>query len=189
VEWKTLKVFGAARVLAMLWLTGALLTTSGGTVMAQSNGSDSRASLVGAWAAQVTLRDCATNAPLGPSFNSLVSFHRGGTLSESPGSLAFAIGQRSSGHGSWARQHGRTFSQRIVALILFDTGPNLPGTPGFDPNKPVSPGFFAGWQTVSHTVQLTDADHFESTGTNAFYKANGELYRTGCSTAIGQRFD
>ena len=67
----------------MLWLTGALLTTSGGTVMGQSNDSDSRASLVGAWAVQVTLRDCATNAPLGPSFNSLVSFHRSGTLSES----------------------------------------------------------------------------------------------------------
>ena len=45
-----------------------------------------------------------------------------------------------------------------------------------------------GWQTVSHTVQLTDADHLASSGTNAFYKTNGELYRTGCSTSIGQRF-
>jgi len=189
MEWKTLKVLGGgARAVTMFWLAGALLTTSGGTVMAQSNTSDSQANLVGAWVVQVTLRDCATNAPLGPSFNSLVTFHRGGTLSESPGTLAFAIGQRSSGHGNWARQHARTYSQRMVALLLFNTDPNLPGTPGFDPNKPVSPGFFAGWQIVSHTVQLTDADHLASSGTNAFYKTNGELYRTGCSTSTGQRF-
>ena len=183
MEWKTSNVHCGVRVMALL--TGALLTTSG-TALAKSN--DSQASLVGAWAVQVTLRDCATNAPLGPSFNSLVSFHRGGTLSESPGSLAFAIGQRSSGHGSWAGRQGRTFSQRMVALLLFNTDPNLPGTPGFDPSKPISPGFFAGWQTISHTVQLTDADHLASSGTNAFYKTNGELYRSGCSTSIGQRF-
>jgi hypothetical protein len=77
----------------------------------------------------------------------------------------------------------------MVALILFDTPANLPGTPGFDPSMPVSPGFFAGWQTVTHTVNPTDADHITSAGTNAFYKLTGELYRTGCSTAIGERFE
>ena len=187
MDWKTSKVLCGARVMAVL--TGALLATSGGRVMAQSEASASQASLAGAWAVQVTLRDCQTKAPLGPSFNSLVTYHRGGTLSESPGTLAFAIGQRSSGHGHWARERGHTYSQRMVALILFDTTPNLPGTPGFDPKRPVSPGFFAGWQTVTHTVGLTDADHFTSAGSNAFYKANGELYRTGCSTALGQRFN
>ena len=77
----------------------------------------------------------------------------------------------------------------MVALILFDTPANLPGTPGFDPSKPVSPGFFAGWQTVTHTIRLTDADHLTSSGTNEFFKANGELYRTGCSTAVAERFE
>ena len=42
--------------------------------------------LAGAWSVQVTLRDCSTTAPLGPPFNSLVSFHAGGTLSESAAS-------------------------------------------------------------------------------------------------------
>jgi hypothetical protein len=73
-------------------------------------------------------------------------------------------------------------------MILFDTEPNLPGTPTFDPTRPVSPGFFAGWSTVSHTVRLTDANHISSEGTNAFYKLSGEVYRTGCSTATGERF-
>ena len=72
-------------------------------------------------------------------------------------------------------------------MLLFDTPPNLPG-PGFNPTKPVSPGFFAGWVTVTHTVRFTGLDAIESAGTNSFYKANGDLYRSGCSTATGQRF-
>jgi hypothetical protein len=92
------------------------------------------------------------------------------------------------GQGAWTRKRGHTYKQEMIALVLFDTAPNLPGTPTFDPSKPVSPGFFAGWQTVTHTVRFTDGDRIESAGTNSFYKANGELYRSGCSTAIGQRF-
>src|SRR5687767_5476590 len=94
MQWKTLKVLDRARTTTMLWLTGALLTISPGTVMAQSNNSNSQAKLVGTWVVQVTLRDCATNVPLGPPFNSLVTFHSGGTISETTASLAFAIGQR-----------------------------------------------------------------------------------------------
>jgi hypothetical protein len=76
----------------------------------------------------------------------------------------------------------------MVAIILFTTPPNLPGTPGFDPSLPVSPGFAAGWQTISHTLTLTDADHATSAGTNAFFDVDGNVYRTGCSTAVSQRF-
>ncbi|MEO5820092.1 MAG: hypothetical protein ABIT71_06265, partial [Vicinamibacteraceae bacterium] len=74
-------------------------------------------------------------------------------------------------------------------LITFDTAANLPGTPTFDPTKAITPGFFTGWSVVSHTVQLVDADHEMSAGTNQLYKADGTLYRTGCSTAVGQRFE
>jgi hypothetical protein len=116
---------------------------------------------------RVTLRDCATNAPLGPAFSSLVTFHGDGTLGESAGSLAFAPGQRSPGHGTWTRKRGHTYRQEMIALVLFDTEPNLPGTATFDPTKPVSPGFFAGWQTVSHTVRFTAVDRIASTGPTA----------------------
>jgi hypothetical protein len=53
----------------------------------------------------------------------------------------------------------------------------------------VTPGFFAGWSIVTHTPELTDADHATSSGTNEFYKADGTLYRTGCSTAVATRFE
>lgn len=188
MNWTTSKTWSLRRFAALLGLTGALLATPGGTVMAQSNASTSAAGLVGAWLGQVTLRNCSTNTPVG-TFNSLVTFHRGGTLSESAGSLAFAPEQRSSGHGIWSHQGDRTYLQSMVALIRFDTEPNLPGSPGFDPSMPISPGFFAGWATVTHTVELTPAGGLVSSGTNAFYRADGTLYRSGCSTATAQRFE
>ena len=175
--------------LRMWSLAAALFIVSTTIATAQSNESAAPTTLVGTWAVEVTLRNCATNAPIGPAFRSLVTFHRGGTLSESAASLSFAVGQRTAGHGTWASAQRHAYDQEMIALILFDTAANLPGTPGFDPTKPVTPGFFAGWQTVSHTVRLVDGDHLESEGTNAFYKANGDLYRSGCSTAVGQRFE
>lgn len=171
------------QVTGALALAGALLS-SGTHARAQS--SSSQEGLVGTWLIQVTLRNCDTNAPLG-TFNSLVSFHRGGTLTESPGNTGFAAGQRTIGHGAWTHQGASTYSQKVIALLTFDTPANLPGTPTFDPSKPVSPGFFAGWQTITHTI-TADGDTTSSSGTNAFYRADGTLYRTGCSTAIGQRF-
>lgn len=179
---------GTARALPIFLLTVAFLAVASVRAGAQSDAFAERPSLVGTWMVQVTLRDCTTSAPLGPPFNSLVTFHGDGTLSEGAASLAFAPGQRSPGHGTWTRKRGHTYRQEMIALVLFDTEPNLPGTPTFDPTKPVSPGFFAGWVTVSHTVRLTAVDQIGSTGTNGFYKTNGELYRSGCSTATGRRF-
>ena len=178
------------RTVALVTVAVALVALSGTQAVADSNESRRRG-LVGVWSVQVTLRNCVTNAPLGPAFNSLVTFHQGGTVSEAAGSLSFAPGQRSPGHGVWTREPGHTFGQSMVALILFETPANLPGTPGFDPSKPVSPGFRAGWQTVTHTITPTDADHITSAGTNAFYATSGAVdpYRTGCSTAVGQRFE
>ncbi len=170
----------------ILGLVGVLFTTSGSSLLARSNDDHDR--LTGAWSIQVTPRNCTTGLPAAPPNNSLVTFHEGGTLSESAGGVAFAAGQRSAGHGIWSQKGRRTYRQKFIALLLFDTPANLPGVPGFDPTKPISPGFFAGWQTVTHTAELIDANHLTSEGTTAFYKTDGTVYRTGCSTAVGERF-
>ena len=166
----------------------ALLLLTGSVGSAQSSNAASGQSLTGVWSVQVTLRNCDTNAPIG-SFASLVTFHRGGTASETTVSPAFAIGQRTPGMGTWEAAGHHTYEQRMIALIGFDSAPNLPGTPGFNPALPISPGFFAGWSTVTHTLEMSDANHATSSGTNAFYKADGTLYRTGCSTAESVRFE
>ena len=170
-------------------LTAALSTSPLFAAGAPQPGKGSGAQLAGAWVVEVTTRNCTTNAPTGAPFSSLVTFHGDGTISESAGGRAFAPGQRSPGHGAWTRLAGGQYSQRMIALVLFDTPANLPGTPGFDPAAPISPGFFAGWSVVEHTLRIEEDGRAVSAGTNAFYKADGTVYRTGCSTAVAQRFE
>jgi hypothetical protein len=174
--------FGA--VIGMALVVALLL---GAPASAAGQSADSSAGLVGSWLVEVTLRDCTTNQPMG-SFASLVTFHRGGTVNDSTSAPAFAIGQRTLGHGVWSHLGAQTYRQEMAALILFSTAPNLPALPGYDPSKPITPGFQAGLATVSHTVTLQDATHLSSVGTNAFYDTSGSQYRSGCSTATGQRF-
>ena len=108
--------------------------------------------------------------------------------SESAGSVAFAPGQRSPGHGAWTPKRGHTYKQEMIALVLFDTPPNLPGH-----RRSIRPSRFL---PASSRAGKPSAIRFDSrlpieiasAGTNWFYKANGELYRSGCSTATGQRF-
>jgi hypothetical protein len=150
-----------------------LLTAS----LAAAQASNSRGRTVeGVWYVEVTPLNCTTGAPAGPVINSLVTFAAGGTLVEAAGGTGFAPGQRSPGHGTWTHKGGPTYNQRFTAMILFTTSPG----PG--------PGFEAGWQTVDHTVEVIDADHIESAGTNTLYRLTGEVYRTGFSRATGERF-
>jgi hypothetical protein len=177
-----------SKQLAAIGLAGALVLATGRIGIAHSKSSESGHRLEGTWFVQVTLRDCATNTPQG-SFRSLVTFHKGGTISEGTSSPAFAIGQRGDGHGVWGQEASHTYRQRMVSLINFDTAPNLPGTPGFNPGLPITPGFFAGWSIVTHTLKMTGPDEATSAGTNEFFKADGTSYRTGCSTAQARRFE
>jgi hypothetical protein len=133
--------------------------------------------IVGVWALQVTPRDCATSAPLGPPSRALFTFHEGGTLTESPGNPGFTAGQRTSGHGVWTRTGPSSYTSRIVAAILFDSPPT-----------PTSPGFLAGWLIGSQTATITDGDHISTTGQVQFYDVNRQLYRTACASGIGERF-
>jgi hypothetical protein len=145
-----------------------------GAALAQPSGSQGR-TIEGTWYVQVIPRICATGEPVpGVSpVNSLVTFHARGTMSETAGGTGFAPGQRSPGHGMWHHEGGQTFSQKFTALINFTTVPNFQE---------------AGWQTVTQTVELIDRDTLASSGANAFYRADGTLYRSGCSTATGRRF-
>lgn len=164
------------RSVVMLSMAGALVLSAAGAASAQQSAAEGR-TVQGVWYVQVTIRDCATGVALAPPVNSLVTFAAGGTLQESVSGGGFAPGQRSNGHGTWTHTGGQTYDQRFVSMINFATGPG----PG--------PGFEAGWMKVRHTVEVIDADRIESAGSNTFYRLNGEVYRTGCSTAVGRRFE
>lgn len=164
------------RSLVVLSMSLALVLLAARAASAQQSAAQAP-TVQGVWYVQVTIRDCATGVALAPAVRSLVTFAAGGTLHESVGGGGFAPGQRSDGHGTWTHKGGQTYDQRFVAMINFATAPG----PG--------PGFEAGWIKVQHTVEVIDADHIESAGTNSFYRLNGEVYRTGCSTATATRFE
>lgn len=131
----------------------------------------------GVWGVTVTLTNCDTGAPVAPPFRSLVTFAAGGTVHESTGGLGFAPEQRSGGHGVWRQKGRRLFTQRMIALLRFETPP-----------QPPSPGFLAGWQVIDHVVTLVNSQRLTSEGTTQFFDTTGQLYRSGCSTAVGERF-
>jgi hypothetical protein len=135
--------------------------------------------LEGVWGVVTQPVDCTTNAPFGPPERGLVTYHQGGTFTESSGGLAFAPGQRSPGHGTWASTGGPTYSGRLVAMILFDTAPNTP---------PGSPGFQAGWLVATHRVTLSGPDNFTATSTVQFVNLSRSGYRSVCATRVGERF-
>jgi hypothetical protein len=135
--------------------------------------------LQGVWGVITQPVNCTTNTPFGPPERGLVTYHEGGTFTESSGGLAFAPGQRSNGHGSWAATGGLTYTGRLVAMILFETPPNTP---------PGSPGFQAGWLVATHRVTLSGPDSFTATATVQFVDPTRNVYRHVCATRVGERF-
>ena len=165
---------------AIVALTAALVIGVSVRSSAQDDRDSSSRGLRGTWWVQVTtFADCASRTPL-ISFSALLTFAAGGTMTGTTTNPGFAIGQRSSDHGVWARQRApHTFKASSAALILFTTQPNFPATPGFR----------AGSQRLDQTIALTDPDHFTSDAVTTFFDATGQQYRLGCAAAIGERFE
>ena len=156
-----------------LTLAVALIFSSGHSARAQSE--QSAKGLEGTWRVTVTQRVCPAGPPLGPPFQSLLAFARGGTLSGTTASSAFLPGQRSTDFGSWSKA-GRAYSALSEAFIIFSGSP-----------------FTQGSQTIRHSISLTDDENgFADIASVQFLDANGNpvaptAMAPGCATAIGQR--
>jgi hypothetical protein len=135
--------------------------------------------LEGVWGVVTQERNCATNAPLGPTTRALVTYHADGTVTESRYIPVFAPGQLSEGHGIWSHGGGQTFNGRVVTMVQFDSAPGSP---------PGSPGFQAGWQIATQTITMSGPDNFTMTGSSQFFNLSREPYRTGCASRVGERF-
>jgi len=139
--------------------------------------------LQGTWLVVTQPRNCTTDVPMGAPHHAIVTFHAGGTLSDSSNVQAFAVGQRSEGHGIWRHDGAHTYAANWVAMINFQTVPNTPPTP------PGSPGFQAGWQVASNRITLTGPDSFTSVGVSNFVDLSGQIYRVGCASRTAERFN
>jgi hypothetical protein len=140
------------------------------TVTANAQSTHSTNGLSGTWRVQVTLQNCATGAPMGPAFQSLLAFHDGGTMSGTTANPAFAAGQRSSDFGVWDFQGNQTYTAVSEAYILFN------GVP-----------FQRGTQRISQTITV-DGDSFTSLAVVQFFDANHTQYLAACAVATATRF-
>jgi hypothetical protein len=127
--------------------------------------------LEGSWKVQVTLRNCATGAAVAPAFNSLLTFARGGTVTESTSSPAFFPAVRGPGHGVWSNTyHHHAFSAVTVAHITLN-------------------GALQRTQTIRQTIVVDDSNSLTSTATVNFVFADGSPEVNACATATGTRIE
>jgi len=156
-------------VIAVL-LVGALAQSFVGDAAARSNRENR---LQGTWRVQVNPRNCQTAAPL-PSFSMLLSFNRGGTLTEVMNSPAFLPGQRSAGLGVWSHTRGNAYKGVWDAFVLFDS--------------PTTPGFKRGVQRLMFDFEV-DGDQATIEASSQFLDTNGNVLASTCASATGTRFE
>lgn len=132
--------------------------------------------LQGTWRVHINPTNCQTGAPI-PSFDVLVSAHRGGTLTETMNPLAFLPGQRSVGLGVWSHTRDNTFRGVWDAFILFDSPAGSPGLT-----------FKRGVQRLTWDFQIY-GDEASIAATGQFLDANGNVLGNTCATGTGTRFE
>jgi len=164
------KLRRTSSVVVVLVLAGALLQTFGGDAAARSNRGDK---LQGTWRVQLNPTNCQTGAPL-PSFAVLLSFHRGGTLTEAMNAQAFQPGQRTTGLGVWSHTHDNAYKGVWDAFVLFDSAPPAPFKRGVQRLM---------WDFEVHGDQMTFA------ASSQFFDTNGARLFATCATGTGTRFE
>jgi hypothetical protein len=143
------------------------LATSLGAAAQDGASTGPGATLEGSWRVQVTLRNCATWAPVAPPFPALATFDFAGTVLTSDGSMSPAA--RGSGHGIWRRVGGRSFEASTEAFLFTD-------------------GVRSGTQLVEQQITLAaDGSSFEAQVGAMVSNNAGQVVFTGCASSVGQR--
>ncbi len=128
--------------------------------------------IVGVWETTVTPRNCQTGAPAGPAFIGLITFHKGGTLSEYGANPATPF--RTPGHGTWQAAPWRGEDSYLLDFTF------IPLTPA---------GVPVGRLKVSQTLEYERyLDQGSTTGGFQLFNPSGVLIGSGCSTSTATRF-
>src|SRR5712692_603472 len=162
------KLRRTSSVVVVLVLVGALVQPFGRDAAAQS---DREGRLEGTWRVQVTPINCQTGAPL-PSFSALVSYARGGTLTEVVNAAAFLPGQVTPGLGVWSHTQADAYKAVWDAFILFDS----PGPPFFK----------RGVQRLMRDIEV-HGDQMTFNGSSQFFDTNGNVLAVACASGTGTR--
>ena len=124
----------------------------------------------------ITLRDCATTAPLGPAVPFAVDVPC--RRDDERKRRHYAVRARPAlarDTESGRTQAATTFTARFVAMVLFDTPP-----------APPAPGFQAGWQVVASTFTLADSDRLDRYGDRPVLRRQPAALPLGVSDGSGR---
>lgn len=137
------------------------------------------ANLVGTWEVKLTPYVCSTGVPVpNATFDYMISFHEGGTLSEASSNTSFQPGQRTSGQGQWERSGRGQYASSAKAFVLFTSVVTPPAVPRYT----------RGAQHIDWTITMTGEDGFESIGPVTFTDETGAVIPpTGCVRGVGTR--
>lgn len=163
-SWKASVVLAMTFVLVLSQLRGA-------SAKAEDWDSDGKR-LEGTWVVTVTLQNCATGAQIGTPFQSLLTFARGGTMTETTSNSMFFPALRSPGHGVWKRTGRETYKASSLAFITLN-------------------GALVKTQKISQVIEMEDdPDSFNTTEASVqFFDPSGNPLTTGCAVAKGKRFE
>jgi hypothetical protein len=125
--------------------------------------------LVGTWMVQVTREDCQTHVPVGPPFLSLLTYNRGGTMTDSTSNPQFGQSVRGPGHGVWT--HTNDHSYKVFSAAFVTMNATLVST-----------------QFLKQAIDVTTPnDYVVPTASVQFVSPDGTILSTGCATAVGKR--
>lgn len=132
---------------------------------------DDPGKLQGTWVVTVTQQDCTSGAQIGSPFLSLLTFNRGGTMTETTSNPMLYPSDRGPGHGVWRETGRHKYHASTIALITLN-------------------GALTTVQTITQAIEIgSDPDKFETTKVKVeFLTPGGTLIRSGCATASGARY-
>ena len=163
-------------------IAGAFLSLGAGPSAKANTGQDkSENKLVGTWRVQVTPIKSVSGVKI-TTFQSLLSFAAGGTLTETTSNPMFQPGQRSIGLGIWNESGSKTYQVVSEAYIQFSS----PKLPGASPSNPPVPGFVRGTQRITQTIQV-NGDLFSADAVVQFFDEAGNEVTKFSHTATGER--
>ncbi len=160
----------------ILLVAGARTSTMGQEIEqtgdAQKTSDSSQNSVIGVWETTVTPRNCLTGEAAGPAFIGLVTFHKGGTVSEYGANPATPF--RTPGHGIWQAAPWLGEDRYLMNFTF------IPLTPAGAP---------VGRLKVSQTLEYKRyLDQSSTTGGFQLFSPSGIVIGSGCSTSTATRF-
>jgi len=166
---------GIKKVILLIAVAATLILSIGWRAAAWTQHDEHE--LLGTWLVTVQLINCSGTTMGGP-FPSLLTFADGETFIEDTMNPGFAVGQRGTGHGVWEFHGHHSYLAKSVAFINFTTTP------------PPPPGFTAGTQTITQTIEFNDGrDQWTANAQVEFADTTGAVYRQACAVATAKRFE